>query len=69
MSEVKNKYRYVLTDRFGTLEVAPLGEDDYRDWENIFMQNRFREKLLLQALFTKDCEELKGRFISAKSKI
>ena len=29
MSEVKNKYRYVLTDRFGTLEVAPLGEGDF----------------------------------------
>ena len=29
MSEVKNKYRYVLTDRFGTLDVAPLGEGDF----------------------------------------
>ena len=31
MSEVKNKYRYVLTDKFGTLEVAPLGEGDERE--------------------------------------
>lgn len=29
MSEVKNKYRYELTDRFGTLDVAPLGEGDF----------------------------------------
>ena len=29
MSEVKNKYRYVLTDRFGTLDVMPLGEGDF----------------------------------------
>lgn len=29
MSEIKNKYRYVLTDRFGTLDVAPLGEGDF----------------------------------------
>ena len=29
MSEVKNKYRYELTDRFGTMDVAPLGEGDF----------------------------------------
>lgn len=29
MSEVKNKYRYELTNRFGTLDVAPLGEGDF----------------------------------------
>ena len=29
MSEVKNKYRYELTDRFGTMDIAPLGEGDF----------------------------------------
>ena len=27
--EVKNQYKYVLTDRFGVLEVAPIGEGDF----------------------------------------
>lgn len=29
MSQVKNKYRYELTDRFGTMDIAPLGEGDF----------------------------------------
>ena len=29
MSEVKNKYRYELTDRFGTMDITPLGEGDF----------------------------------------
>ena len=30
MNEPKNKYRYVLTDRFGTIDVSPLGEGDFK---------------------------------------
>ena len=29
MNEVKNKYRYELTDSFGTMDIAPLGEGDF----------------------------------------
>lgn len=27
---VKNQYKYILTDRFGTIDVAPLGEGDFK---------------------------------------
>lgn len=30
MNEIKNKYHYVLTDRFGSIEVAPLNEGDFK---------------------------------------
>ena len=27
--EIQNQYKYIITDRFGTIEVAPLGEGDF----------------------------------------
>lgn len=52
MNEIKNKYRYVLTDRFGTLDVAPLNEGNYQiDYEieedgKYFYSKQFQGKIV-----------------------